>query len=365
MNATPRWDGATCARCSLAFLLLFLAAACGERDDRGEPVRLTGATMGTTWNVTYVEPDPVAPPEVVHGGIQGELDAVNRSMSTYRDDSEISRFNTAATPGEPFAVSPGFAAVLEAALAVGALSEGAYDITVGPLVDLWGFGAAGDTVEPPPEAAIAAARDRVDQGALQLDKTALTLARSVPVALDVSSLAKGYAVDRVAAWLAGEGIENYLVEVGGEMRVAGSSPRGTPWRIAIEQPEAGSRAVAGAILLSDAAVATSGDYRNFFEAGGKRYSHTIDPRTGYPVEHDLVSVTVVHDSTMLADAWATAFSVLGATRGRAVAEARSLAVYFIQRDGTGFVHSYTPAFAQYLEDSRDAATGSRGEVKTQ
>ncbi len=330
-------------------LLLVLVAGCGERDPRGEPVRLSGATMGTTWNVTYLEPPGAPAPEAVHAGIQAALDAVNATMSTYRADSEISRFNHEHPVGVPFPVSAGFGVVIEAALAVGAATGGAYDITVGPLVDLWGFGATGDIVTPPPADAVAAARARVGQDALAFERGDLSLTKSKPVALDVSSLAKGYAVDEVTAWLSGQGLADYLVEVGGEMRLAGRSPRGGPWRIAIEQPEPGRRGIAGAILVSDAAVATSGDYRNFFEAGGKRYSHTIDPRTGYPVAHDLVSVTVVHDNAMLADAWATAFSVLGAQRGRAVAEARSLAVYFIQSAPDGYVHSHTPGFARYME----------------
>lgn len=336
-------------------LLVVLLGGCGRGDDRGEAVRLSGATMATTWNVTYLEPAKAPPPEAVHSGIQAALDAVNESMSTYRPDSEISRFNNDHPLNEPFAASQSFAAVVEAALLVGTASNGAYDITVGPLVDLWGFGAAGDIVEPPAEQAVAAARERVGQAALLLGPDAQLIKRA-PLALDVSSLAKGFAVDVVAQWLSALGIVDYLVEVGGEMRLAGMSPRGGPWRIAIEQPQAGQRAMAGAILLSNVAVATSGDYRNFFEADGKRYSHTIDPRTGYPVDHDLVSVTVVHPSAMLADAWATAFTVLGARQGRAVAESRSLAVYFIQRAGDEFTHSYTPEFAPYLENNAEVTT---------
>ena len=334
--------------CLLAVLAL---AGCGEKDDRGDAVRLSGATMATTWNVTYFESTASPSPEEVHSAIQAELDGVNESMSTYREDSEITRFNNEQAPGNAYSVSPGFGSVLAAALDIGTASDGALDITVGPLVDLWGFGAAGDIVTPPSSEAIASAQGRVGQESLVFDPKALTLTKLMPVALDVSSLAKGYAVDKVAQWLTARGINDYLVEVGGEMRLAGLSPRGTPWRIAIEQPEAGARSVAGAILLSDVSVATSGDYRNYFEADGKRYSHTIDPRTGYPVDHDLVSVTVVHPSAMQADAWATAFTVLGTERGRAVAEARSLAVYFIQRGADGFVHSHTPQFARYLEDA--------------
>ncbi|NND68839.1 MAG: FAD:protein FMN transferase, partial [Halioglobus sp.] len=266
----------------MAFVLLVVTlAGCGRGDEHGEAVRLSGATMATTWNVTYVEPVTAPVPEDIHAGIQAALDAVNTSMSTYLPDSEISRFNNDQPLHEPFAVSRSFAAVIKAALLVGAATNGAYDITVGPLVDLWGFGATDNVIEPPTGAAIAAARERVGQHALRLEDSG-QLVKRTPVALDVSSLAKGYAVDAVAEWLAAQGLVDYLVEVGGEMRLAGHSPRGGPWRVAIEQPSAGLRTVAGAILLSDVAVATSGDYRNFFEADGKRYSHMIDPRTGYP-----------------------------------------------------------------------------------
>jgi thiamine biosynthesis lipoprotein len=168
------------------------------------------------------------------------------------------------------------------------------------------------------------------------------------VELDFSSLAKGYAVDEVARALRARGVARYLVEVGGEMIVAGLSPRGDPWQIAIEQPVPGARAIAAALRLTDIAVATSGDYRNFFEYEGKRYSHSIDPRTGYPVDHELVSVTVLHESAMQADAWATALTVLGLDAALVLAREQSLAVYCIaQRDGE-LVHRYTEQMAPYL-----------------
>jgi thiamine biosynthesis lipoprotein len=159
-------------------------------------------------------------------------------------------------------------------------------------------------------------------------------------------------VDQVANWLAGQGLRRFLVEVGGEMRMSGMSGRGDPWRVAIEQPDSAGRSVATAISLTDVSVATSGDYRNYFEVAGKRYSHSIDPRTGYPVAHDLVSVTVVHPSAMLADAWATALTVLGAEQAMVVAQAEALAVYFIRSTGEDFVHSHTAAFAVYLAEAQ-------------
>lgn len=327
-------------------LCLLAVGSCGERR---EIVQLAGQSMGTSWHVTIVPGPGVPADDILQRGIEEALEQVNRSMSTYRDDSEISRFN-ATEPGTWFAVSEDFYAVLSAALAVGWQSNGAYDVTVGPLVDLWGFGPDGSIAAPPPEGAVSDLLEKVGQDQLRLDGENLRLLKRSELSLDFSSIAKGYAVDRVALWLNAQGVDNYLVEVGGEMRLAGMSGRGDPWRIAIERPDSFERAAEQAIRLTNVAVATSGDYRNFFEVDGRRYSHSIDPRTGYPVSHDLVSVTVVDASAMTADAWATALTVLGFDEGMAVAKAHGLAVYFIQRQGEGFYSSYTPVFGQFLEN---------------
>ncbi len=336
--------------------LTLLLTGCGGS---AGPVQVTGPTMGTSWNLSFV-PGPGSPAgEDVQAGVQAVLDSIEQSMSTYRPDSEISRFN--ALPIDTwFEVSNDFYAVLSAALAIGRDSEGAYDVSVGPLVDLWGFGPTPATYEPPSEEAIREHLRRVGQDKLRLDGEGVRLKKVAPLSLDFSSIAKGYAVDRVAAWLMEQGVRRFLVEVGGEMRMAGLSHRGDPWHIAIEQPDASTRAVAAAISVTDASVATSGDYRNYFELYGKRYSHSIDPRTGYPVAHDLVSVTVIHPSAMMADAWATALIVLGAERAAAVAQAQGLAVYLIRRDGEGFASSHTAAFEPYLADGVGKGTAPGG-----
>lgn len=329
----------------LAICLLALYAC----SDHSREIKLAGATMGTTWHVTAIAPaggDLDA--GVLQSGIEERLEAVNASMSTYRRDSEISRFNRAPVE-EWFQVSPDFYLVLSAAMAIGWESRGAYDVTVGPLVNLWGFGPDGSvSVAPDPEA-IRETLERVGQDKLRVDGEGYRVRKLADLYLDFSSIAKGFAVDEVARWLAGEGIEDFLVEVGGEMRVSGLSGRGDPWRIGIERPEAGVMAVERTVRLQNVAVATSGDYRNYFEVEGRRYSHSIDPRTGYPVAHELVSVTVVHPSSMHADAWATALTVMGAEQAWAVAQAAELAVYFIQRSGDGFSSRHTDAFARYLE----------------
>jgi FAD:protein FMN transferase len=334
------------------FLLavILLVAGCA----RQTPVyKLSGHTMGTTWHMTLMVPATAGLDEQqLVEGTEAVLESVNASMSTYREDSEISRFN-ASPVGEWFQISADFYQVLSAAMALGWQSNGAYDITVGPLVNVWGFGPGGSVERPPTEQAIQDLMRRVGQDHLRVDGENYRLRKTAAVYLDLSSIAKGFAVDEIARWLTGEGITSYLVEVGGEMRVSGQSPRGDAWRVAIEQPEIGQFDIAQSIRLGNVGVATSGDYRNYFEIDGQRYSHSIDPRTGYPVAHELVSVTVVHPSTMLADAWATALTVLGAEQAWSVARAQGLAVYLIQRDEDGFSSRYTEAFAPYLEEIPD------------
>jgi FAD:protein FMN transferase len=332
--------------CVACLLLVAALSACSERR---AVVRLEGLSMGTSWHASVVPGIDTPADAALQQGIESVLEDVNRSMSTYRQDSEISRFNNTATDTW-FPLSDEFYTVLSTALAVGWQSEGAYDVTVAPLVDLWGFGPAGSVAAPPTAETIAGQLEHIGQDLLRLEGgEAPRVLKRTELALDFSSIAKGYAVDRVAQWLDQQGLDGYLVEVGGEMRLAGMSGRGDLWRIAIEQPDSSDRAVAAAIRLTDMAVATSGDYRNFFELDGRRYSHSIDPRTGYPVAHDLVSVTVIHPSAMIADAWATALIVLGAEDGMAVALANGLAVYFIQHQGEGYTRSHTAAFGQFLE----------------
>lgn len=327
-------------------LVAVLLGACAEPPP--EPIRLTGATMGTRYNITWLSGRGQPEPEAVHIGVEQVLEEVNASMSTWREDSEISRFN-ASEPGDWFPVSRGFADVFEMARAVNIASGGAYDVTVAPLVNLWGFGADPDMGDSVPEqAAIDAALARVGQDRIEFDPAVPALRKTGPVELDFSSIAKGYGVDRVAGWLEGEGIHRYLVEIGGEIRVSGDNARGTSWRIAVEQPDSSIRAVAETVQLQDASIATSGDYRNFFEVEGVRYSHTIDPRTGTPVRHDLVSVSVIHTSATMADAWATALTVLGTEQALAMARKEELAVYLISRDGDRFRAVSSPAMAPLL-----------------
>ncbi len=343
-------------RWSPAFLFLgpvmALAWLAGCAEPPPETLRLTGATMGTRYNITWLSGAGHPAPEDVHIGVEAVLEAVNASMSNWREDSEITAFN-GAPAGEWFSVSRDFADVFEMSRAISEASGGAYDVTVAPLVDLWGFGAvvAGHELgdEVPAGDAIAEALESVGQQRLDFDRDIPALRKPAGMSVDFSSIAKGYGVDRVATWLEQQGIDRYLVEIGGEIRVSGLNPRNEPWRIAVEKPQPGERSAQVAVTLHNAAVATSGDYRNFFEVDGVRYSHTIDPRSGAPVRHDLVSVTVIHESATMADAWATALTVLGTERAMETALNEELAVYFISRDGDGFRASSTPAMAPLLQ----------------
>jgi len=330
----------------LALLLgAVLLSGCAREEGRPE-AHITGATMGTTYSVRIVDPPSDMVVDEITRSIERALEDVNRRMSTWLDDSEVSRFN-AAPAGEWFPVSEDTAALVAMAGAVGRMSDGALDITVGPVVDLWGFGPDPIRVTPPGEAEIAAALARVDRTALESREEPPALRKGVAsLAIDLSAIAKGHAVDRVAAVLEQAEIGNYLIEVGGELRVAGHNRRGEPWTVAIEDPLAVGRAVHRVLNVSDTAIATSGDYRNFFEYEGTRYSHTIDPRTGWPVSHDLVSVTVLDESAALADALATALLVLGPESGGELAERSGVAAYFLVRSGDGVMARWTSAFAE-------------------
>jgi thiamine biosynthesis lipoprotein len=328
---------------SLAFLLVLLAGC----DLQQQPVTLEGATMGTRYHITLVGGSKSLPAQELQASVTAVLESVENSMSTWRENSEISRFNRL-PPHQWWSASSAFFEVFSLARSVAQASGGAYDVSVGPLVDLWGFGPdAGDSI--PAQAQIDAALQQVGEAGIEVDVSKLRLRKERALELDFSSIAKGYGVDRLASWLEQQGSSNYMVEIGGEIRVSGASPRGAPWRIAIEKPEALAREAAAVLEVSDVAVATSGDYRNYFEVDGVRYSHSIDPRTGRPVHHQLVSVTVLHNSAAQADAWATALTVLGPEQALQTALREGLAVYLISRQGEGFRVDKTPAIETYLQ----------------
>ena len=336
---------------TLIALIVLLAAGAGFSLLRPEPpvpeLHMSGRTMGTTYNVKYRPTQNTPTLKAMQIEVDALLAEINHTMSTYDPESELSRFNRLrATDWVPASAS--LRAVLKAALEVGAQSEGAFDITVGPLVNLWGFGPEVHPDRVPLESDIAVARRRSGLDKVILSEAQQAIRKQRPdVFLDLSGIAKGYGVDRVAELMTAHGIEHYMVEIGGEIRVRGLKEQDTPWRIAIEKPLSGERSVQTMLALSDIALATSGNYRNFFEIAGRRYSHTIDPTTGWPVDNHLVSVTVLAETSMRADAWATAFQVLGPERGMAIAERINLPVLFvIERDGQ-FEERVCCAFQRY------------------
>jgi thiamine biosynthesis lipoprotein len=301
--------------------------------------------MGTSYHITVVGDQADA--QALQQRVDFRLKLINQQMSTYIDNSELSRFNRHPVD-QWFSVSPELFEVLLASIELGWLSGGALDISVGPVVDLWGFGPAERGGQLPEADVLADALALVDFRALELDLAENRVLKTKPVQLDLSAIAKGFAVDMIARLLRDQGYQNFMVEIGGELYMAGNSPRGSPWRIAIEEPNALPGQVHRAILVSDKAVATSGDYRNYFEHDGKRYSHTIDPITGRPVIHNLASVTVIADDAAIADGLATAINVMGPKAGLALAQQQGLAIYLIVKTDQGFDSRYSDAFAPYL-----------------
>ena len=327
----------------LVVLLLGLVACSAGPDTE----RLQGRVFGTGWSLIYQVDEGVPAREVIEDGILEAFETVNQSMNTYDRESAISRFN-ALPADQPMEMDWDFTYVFNEARHLSELTGGAYDVTVSPLVELWGFGPSGPADRPSADR-IAMVLEAVGLDQLLWQPETRTLVKRDPrVALELSSIAKGYGVDLAADTLDELGVRNYMLEVGGELQLRGLSPRGDSWRIAVERPELGQGGIQAAVQVTDAGVATSGDYRNFYEHEGQRYSHLIDPRTGYPITHDLVSVTVIHPSTALADAWATALCVLGSDAALALAEQQKLAVYLVRREGDALTASWSSYFGPYL-----------------
>jgi thiamine biosynthesis lipoprotein len=303
----------------------------------------SGATMGTTYNV-LVETGVRAEDSVALGAvIEGELADVNRVMSTYDSGSDVSRFGRYSGT-EPFPVDPTLLEVLEVALEVCERSSSAFDPTVAPLVDAWGFGP--EDVLPPDSTRVASLRVLVGCDGLSVDTGSGTLAKSLrETRIDLSGIAKGFAAERIGRALRELGYENALVDVGGELRAVGTHRDGRPWRVALEGPGQAEPGPIGTIDLIDEAVATSGDFRNYYEYLGELYAHIIDPRTGFPVRYRGFSVSVVHPDATFADAWATALTVLGPEEGFELAEREDVAALFAWRSGAGVESRATTALA--------------------
>jgi thiamine biosynthesis lipoprotein len=324
-------------------IIAFALAACGGDANQ---VEITGNTMGTQYSVKLPRLQAGHEAAKLQQSIEIVLDTDNEQMSTYLPDSEISVFN-ASQSLEWQQVSSGLCKKIKESQAISALTDGAFDVTVGPLVNLWGFG-PGEIIDAPPSAeAITALLEVTGFENLHADCDRRALRKDVAgLMVDLSAIGKGFAADRIGQVLASIGYQDFLIEVGGELSIRGLNAKGEPWAIGIEAPLPGQRRPHTIVHLTDVGMATSGDYRNFFETDGNIYSHTIDTRTGRPVRHALASVTVVDELASRADALATALLVMGPEEGMAFAERERLAVLMLIRTNGGIEERQTAAFAE-------------------
>ncbi|MBY7905443.1 FAD:protein FMN transferase [Vibrio fluvialis] len=327
----------------VALASLLLLAGCEQPPQQ---VHLSGPTMGTSYNIKYLQQDGLPSSDDLHKEIDRLLEEVNDQMSTYRKDSELSRFNQYQGI-DPFEVSNQTATVVKEAIRLNGLTEGALDVTVGPLVNLWGFGPEARPEVVPTEAELA--ERKANTGIHHLSVDGNKLSKDLPhLYVDLSTIAKGWGVDVVANYIESQGIHNYMVEVGGEIRLKGLNRDGVPWRIAVEKPTVDERSIQEIIEPGDMAIATSGDYRNYFERDGVRYSHIINPQTGRPIHNRVVSVTVLDKSCMTADGLATGLMVLGDEKGIEIAEQNHIPVFMIVKTDDGFKEIASSAFKPYL-----------------
>jgi len=338
---------------TVVLALLPLVGACARTPPE---LAISGPAQGTTYSIKVAAAPADVDAHALRVATEQVLDRIDLSMSSYRDDSEISRFN-ASTTTDWFEVSADLATVVDYALQVSRASGGMFDITVGPLVAAWGFGPAGQPIDLPAEAKLAELRTQVGYQKLQARLSPPALRKSDPrVRVDLNGIAPGYTVDLIAERLQSMHLGHFMIDLGGEVRAQGRNARGEAWRIAVERPIDAEPEPYAIVSLDNASVTTSGEYRHYYDRDGHRYSHTIDPRTGRPVEHTLASVVIIGPTTMYVDAWAKVFNVLGTEAGRKLAMERAMPVMFIEAriDGkSGGFHSVTsPQFDPYVSSDR-------------
>lgn len=310
---------------------------------------LDGKTMGTFWRVSVIGVDE-AKAQALRAKVQAQLDADDRLLSTWKNDSALMRFNHAADT-RPWPVSEAMADIVTLSLRIGAKTHGAMDITVGPLVNLWGFGPDKQPVATPDAQAIAAAKARTGLQHLQVINQSgrQFLQKDIPdLFVDLSTVGEGYAADHLARLMEQEGISRYLVSVGGALVSRGMNGEGKPWRVAIQKPTDRENAVQAIVDINGHGISTSGSYRNYYELDGKRISHVIDPQTGQPITHKLVSVTVIAPTALEADGWDTGLMVLGPEKAQQVVREQGLAVYMIVKEREGFKTWMSPQFRTFL-----------------
>jgi len=335
--------------------LFIVLSACSDNNETNKPheVLFQGMTMGTVaYNIkVIVKPDSLSgskfDQQKTHTDIDAILKQLLQDMSNWEPNSELSIFNKS-TSLAPVEISEGLRRVLAESIRLGNLSEGKLDVTIGPLINLWGFGPDYRPEKVPSDNELKIAQARTGLKYLTLNGNELS--KAIPdLYIDLSTIAKGYAVDLIAEYFEDKGFNNYLVEIGGEMRVKGFKHTGELWHVAIEKPLSEERVVHQIIIPKDNALATSGDYRKYFESNGQRFSHIIDPQSGRPINHKLVSVTVIHPSSMTADGLSTAMMLMGEEKALAFAEKNELAAYLIIKTEHGFIEQSTLKFMQYLK----------------
>ena len=324
--------------------LAFFVSACAKQN---EMISLSGSTMGTTYHIKVVPNEQMPTAQLLQEEIDLALELVNDQMSTYRPNSELSRFNQLPLE-QSVEVSPDTIKVVEEGIRLYQVTDKALDITLGPLVNLWGFGPDKRPTKVPTPADIDAAKAKTGINELSIEGNRL-IKHNAHLYVDLSSIAKGFGVDKVASILNKYNAAGYLVEIGGELSIKGTKADGSAWRVAIEQPtDDGTEAIQQIIAPGTMAMATSGDYRNYYEENGQRFTHIIDPRTGMPINHKLASVTILHQNCMTADGFATAMMVLGTEASLELAKQQHLAIMLIEKQGDGFKVYYSDAFKPFL-----------------
>ncbi len=324
---------------------VLMLSACDSNDTGPQ---LTGTTMGTGYTIQWTEiPDSVDILQLQES-IETRLEELNDLMSTYLTHSQLSGFNRSRETGW-HSVEPELAELTLVALEISRQSEGAFDVTVGPLVNIWGFGPDETEFSFPTQTEIDIAKRSVGYRNLQarLEPAALNK-QIIDLHVDLSAIAKGYAVDQIAEILDRNRLQHYMIEIGGEVKGKGVAPHGEAWRIGIEAPQARQGNVEAIISLNNVSVATSGNYRNFFEHEGVTYSHTINPVSGYPVKHNLASATVIHESAAMADAWATACMVMGPQKTYEIAQRKKLAVFLITQEDAQYKTTVSEKMKEYI-----------------
>ena len=330
------------------FILIFIGTLSACQREPSESLIITGLTMGTSYSIKLIPEEKSIDEKTIHVDIEQILVDINQSMSTYISDSELSLLNQSNT-SDWQDLSDNLYFVIAHANHVSLITNGAFDVSVGPLVNLWGFGPDPFTREVPERSTIESTKQHSGYQKILFEHASKKISKSDPALyIDLSGIAKGFAVDKIAGYLDKQGFKNYLVEIGGELIGKGVNANRQAWQIGIAQANPLDRSIQRIVSLNNIGMATSGDYLNYFEKEGVRYSHTINPATGKPINHKLASVTVLDKSTMHADALATAFMVLGTEKTHTLANKLGIAVYTLSKTETGFKERYNDVFKSYL-----------------